>query len=121
MVNKYELELLTPAQRELEEIGRAHLELVGSLSARKITDRIYSSLEKLKMFPDIGISCRDRQLAAAGYRMLICGNYLCFYRKTGNIVFIFHIVDGRTDYPKLLADMEREKTRNQDTENQKSE
>jgi len=37
MDKKYELELLTPAQRELEEIGRVHLEIVGPLSARKIT------------------------------------------------------------------------------------
>jgi plasmid stabilization system protein ParE len=106
MGKKYELELLTPAQCELEEIGRVHLEIVGPLSARKITDRIYSALEKLKTFPDLGIACRDKNLAAAGYRMLICGNYLCFYRKTDNIVFVYHIVDGRTDYPKLLSDME---------------
>jgi plasmid stabilization system protein ParE len=74
------LELLTPAQRELEEIAYAHLELVGPLSARKITDRIYSALEKLRTYPDLGVACRDKQLAAEGYRMLICGNYLCFYR-----------------------------------------
>jgi plasmid stabilization system protein ParE len=107
MDNRYRLELLAPAQRELEEIARAHLELVGPLSARKITDRIYSALEKLRTYPELGIACRDKQLATAGYRMLICGNYLCFYRRIAAIVFICHIVDGRTDYPKLLSDLKR--------------
>jgi hypothetical protein len=47
MDEQYELVLLAPAERELEEIARVHLELVGLLSARKITDRIYSALENL--------------------------------------------------------------------------
>jgi plasmid stabilization system protein ParE len=109
MDKKYKLELLTPAQCELEGIARVHLELSGPLSARKITDRIYTALEKLRTHPNMGIVCRDKQLAMAGYRMLICGNYLCFYRQIGVIVFVCHIVDGRADYPKLLSDLERAK------------
>ena len=104
-MNKYELKLLDSAQRELEEIALVHFALVGPISARKITDSIYASLEKLKTFPELGIVCRDKQLAAAGYRMLICKNYLCFYRKIGIVVFVYHIVDGRSDYPKLLSDL----------------
>ena len=105
MDKKINLEILSTAQRELEEIAYIHLETVGPKSARKITDRIYSSLDKLETFPEPGIVCRDRQLAAAGYRMLICGNYLCFYRLIGNVVFVYHIVDGRSDYPKMLDDL----------------
>jgi len=106
MEEQYRLELLAPAQRELEEIARVHLELVGPLSARKITDRIYAALGKLESYPDLGITCRDKQLSSMGYRMLICGNYLCFYRRIGIIVFVYHIIDGRADYPKLIADLE---------------
>ena len=111
MDEPYKLELLTPAQRELEEIARVHLELVGPASARRITDRIYDALEKLEQYPYLGFVCMDKQLAAAGYRVLICGNYLCFYRLIGIVVFVYHIVDGRADYPKLLAGLE--KTENQ--------
>ena len=104
----YKLELLTPAQIELEEIARVHMELVGPKSAQRITDSIYSSMEKLEIFPELGIVCKDKNLADLGYRTLICGNYLCFYRLIGNYVFIYHIVDGRADYPKLLSDLNRE-------------
>lgn len=45
---KYKLELLRPAQRELEEIALVHMELAGIESARKITDRIFRALEHLR-------------------------------------------------------------------------
>ncbi|MCL2003468.1 MAG: type II toxin-antitoxin system RelE/ParE family toxin [Oscillospiraceae bacterium] len=105
MSAEYKLELLGPAQRELEEIAQSHFELVGPISARNITDRIYAALENLKIHPYIGFACRNRQLAIAGYRTLICGNYLCFYRLLGKTVLVCHIVDGRTDYPKHLTDL----------------
>lgn len=107
MNGKYELILLAPAQRELEEIALVHLELVGPDSARKVIDRIYSALEKLQIHPNLGIACRDRQLASQGFRMLICGHYLCFYRLIADTVFIYHVVDGRSDYPTLLRDMRK--------------
>ena len=106
MENHYKLELLLPAQRELEEIARVHLALVGPVSARRTTDRIYSALKKLETHPNLGVVCRDKQLASAGYRMLVCGNYLCFYRQIGIVVFVYHIVDGRSDYPKLISDLD---------------
>ena len=48
MEKQYKLELLAPAQRELDGIASLHIELVGPASARKITERIYSSLENLE-------------------------------------------------------------------------
>jgi len=111
MEKEYRLEVLTPAQYELEEIARVHAELVGPQSARKNTDNIYSAMEKLEMFPELGVACKDNHLAALGYRMLICGNYLCVYRLIGDIVFVYHIVDGRADYPKLLTDLQKKESR----------
>ena len=99
------LEILTPAQLELEEIAYTHLGLVGPLSARKITNKIYDALDNLKIFPQMGVTCRDKELRKKGYRMLICGNYLCFYRLIENTVFVYHIADGRIDYPKLIFDL----------------
>lgn len=105
MDEKIKLELLAPAQRELEEIALVHLQLVGPVSARKITNRIYTALEKLERHPNLGIACKDKELSLLGFRMLICGNYLCFYRLLADTLFVYHIVDGRADYPKLLGDL----------------
>jgi Plasmid stabilization system protein len=101
----FKLEILAPAQRELEEIALLHLELVGPQSALNVTNRIYDSLEQLQTTPNMGVSCADKPLNLPGYRRLICGNYLCIYRLIGESVFVYHIVDGRRDYPKLVNDL----------------
>ena len=102
---KYKLELLTPAQRELEEIALVHMELVGVESARKITNRIYGALDHLRSHPNMGVMCIDKILHSEGYRMLICGHFLCVYRLLGETVFVYHIVDGRANYTRLLVDL----------------
>ena len=48
---KYELEILFPARNEIKEIASLHLELVGPTSARKITNKIKTSLEHLRLNP----------------------------------------------------------------------
>ena len=102
---KCKLELLTPAQRELEEIARVYLELAGADSARKITDQILDSLERLKTYPLSGSLPRDRWLREAGYRLVISGKYLAVYRLVGNSVFVYHIAHGASDYPTLIKDI----------------
>ena len=102
---KYELKILKPAQLELEEIALIHRELVGVESARKVTDRIYSALEHLQSHPDMGLSCSNKMLQLEDYRMLICDHYLCVYRLLEQTVYVYHIVDGRTNYPRLLEDL----------------
>lgn len=102
---KYELKILKPAQLELEEIALIHMELVGVESARKITDRIYSALKHLQSHANMGVSCSSKMLQLEGYRMLICDHYLCIYQLLEQTVYVYHIVDGRTNYPRLLEDL----------------
>ena len=99
------LQILSPAQQELEEIAAVHCRLAGASSARKITDKIYQTLAHLLKHPKLGLICRDVILKAREYRMLVCGNYLSVYRLIGDIVFVYYIADGRTDYPKLFKDL----------------
>jgi len=100
----YKLGILTPAQRELEEIARVYLELAGADSARKVTDQIFDSLERLKRYPLSGSLPRDRWLREAGYRLVISGKYIAAYRLMGDTVFVYHIAHGATDYPTLLKE-----------------
>jgi plasmid stabilization system protein ParE len=94
-----------PAQRELEEIALVHYKLAGSASARKITDTILTALQRLTRHPGIGVCCEDTLLKLSGYRMLICGQFLCVYRLMGDTVRVYHIADGRSNYPKLMKDL----------------
>ena len=101
----YKLELLTPAQRELEEIAFVYLELAGADSARRITDQILDSLERLRDYPLSGSLPRDRWLREAGYRLIISGKFIAAYRLMGDTVMVYHIAHGASDYPTLLKEI----------------
>ena len=101
----YKLAILTPAQRELEELARVYLELAGADSARRITDQILDSLERLKTYPLSGSLPRDRWLRDAGYRLVISGKFIAVYRRIERTVFVYHIAHGASDYPALLKEI----------------
>ena len=101
-MEEYDVQLLSPAWLDLDAISDYHLLEVGPESARKITDRILTALERLKSYP---LSCPlvpYRELAERGYRMLNCGKYMCIYIFNGSKVYIHHIVAAATNYPALF-------------------
>ena len=98
----FDMRILPPAQYELEEIALLHKTLSGPESARKITDEMFSAMERLTRFPLSAPLIRDVELRRLGYRYVVVKHYLMFYRLIGDTVYVYHIVHGRTDYPTLL-------------------
>lgn len=99
---KLRLEILSPAWKELDKIASYHLLVVGPISARKITDKILDALSRLEEFH---LSCPyapGAELRDADYRMLVCGKYVCIYRLIGEVVCVYHIANGASEYSKLL-------------------
>lgn len=101
-MTKYKVELLSPAWLDLDAIADYHLLTVGFDSARKITDKILTDMERLETFPLACPLVPYTELAEQGYRLLVCGKYICIYRLIGNIVYIYHIVAAATNYPALF-------------------
>ncbi len=101
-MRRYKVELLPAAWTELDEIADLHLQLVGPSSAQKITDKILNSLKNLEDNPYMGSVPKYSLLAEQGFRVLVSGKYLCFYKVGTDIVEVYHIADGRRDYPKLF-------------------
>lgn len=101
-MTKYKLTILTPAQREFEEIARVYLELAGADSARTVTNQVLDSLERLKTFPLSGSLPRDRWLRESGFRFVISGKFIAAYRLIDHTVFVYHIAHGASDYPSLM-------------------
>ncbi len=100
--DKYTINIRPEAWVEIEKIAEKHLSLVGPASAKKVTDQLLNDIEMLASNPYIGKECEELILIPTHYRRLISGNYLCFYRIIGNTIFIYHIVDGRTNYTRLF-------------------
>ncbi len=101
-MNELNLIILDTAQRELEEFAKVRTELVGGKSARKFMKDIYSRIELLKTTPLMGTECDEPPFEGSHFRKLVCKNYLCFYKVMGDTVYIYHVADGRTDYPALF-------------------
>ena len=96
------LQILDPAQGDLENIAQLYLSLAGQESSRKITNRIFNALEQLTRFPLSGSPMRDAELRNLEYRFLVVDKYILIYRYIGNSVIVYHIFDGRSDYPTLF-------------------
>ena len=98
----YKIEILKPAWDDLERIGDLHYSLSGPRSAKKVTDGILDSIATLDTFPYGYPTVPDRKLAEEGYRMVIYKKYLSIYRVIDDTVYVYHIADGRTNYPQIL-------------------
>lgn len=103
MPTKVKLEYLAPAVSDFEEIVKYHITQVGVPSAKKIYTLMETTISKLEAFPLLGQIHPDPLLASQGYRKLVLNHtYVAIYKVIGDTVYIYRIVNGKTDYPKLL-------------------
>lgn len=99
---KYKVELLNPAWVDLDSIADYHLHEVGPDSSRKITDKILTALLRLESFPLSYPLAPYKELAEQGYRVLVCGKYVCIYKLQGSTVYVYHIAASAANYPSLF-------------------
>lgn len=91
------------ALRDLEQIGDYIADNLKNLSAAQNTlDMIQGKIAKLADFPKIGVHLSAYYEDVGGYRYLVCGNYLAFYREVMENVHIDRILYGKRDYISIL-------------------
>jgi plasmid stabilization system protein ParE len=71
-------------------------------AAKRLLETIEAKMAKLERFPELGGIPSDPDLAAAGYRFLVSGNYLIFYTLEPGVVLVHRILHGARDYRELL-------------------
>jgi plasmid stabilization system protein ParE len=101
-VPKYKVGILTPAAKDIERIAEYHLRMVGPQSAEKITDKLLDTIQILEEQPFSGSEHPDEILRKQNFRKLICGDYVCVYKVIEENVFVYRVVHGASDYPKLF-------------------
>ena len=103
MPTKVKLRYLSTASRDFEEIVKYHVTQVGVASARNIYQLMEQTIRKLVDYHLLGQIHPDPVLAAQGYRKLVLDRtYVAVYKLIGDTVFIYRIVNGKNDYPRLL-------------------
>ena len=97
------LEFLKTAWCDLDRIADFYWDKVGAVSAEKIMDQIMDMIKVLSNHPYAGPLHPDVELARREYRKLsLTKTYVAIYKVEGDTVYIYRIVNGVTDYPKLL-------------------
>ena len=103
MPTKGKIEYLPPAVSDMEEIVKYHITNVGVPSARKIYATMENTINKLSDYPLMGQTHPDRLLASQGFRKLVLtSTYVAIYKIIDNTVYIYRVVNGKANYPKLL-------------------
>ena len=93
MQQEYQIKYLRAAMRDLEGIAQLYLGLAGADSAEKFIDEILHTVDLLRTFPYSGALHPDMVLAEREFRKVI---------DSEKTVYIYRIVNGKTDYPQLL-------------------
>lgn len=89
--------------RDLDDIwDYIVLELQNRSAAERVIDRIMDAVDQLKNFAEMGTPLSSIADVGTGYRFLVSGNYMVFYRVQGNDVYIDRVLYGRSDYMSVL-------------------
>lgn len=72
--------------------------------ALRYLDKIEEAINRLQEFPNSGSIPRYSILKKQGYRVVILGSHLVFYKvdKDNKVVIVYAIVDGRMEYKNLI-------------------
>jgi toxin ParE1/3/4 len=93
--------LLGLAEQDLAEIYE-YIAADNTTAAERLLTRIEKELNALAKQPLLGRIPRDPDIAKLGYRYLVIGNYLAFYRVEPSVVLVYRIVHGARDYADIL-------------------
>jgi toxin ParE1/3/4 len=98
---RFTIRLLGPAEQDLSEIYE-YIAADSTTAADRTLARIEKDLNTLARQPLLGRIPRDNDISRLGYRYLIIGDYLAFYRVEGAVLFVYGIIHGFRDYSEFL-------------------
>lgn len=95
------------ARTDLAEI-RSYIRevLKNPIAANRIAAGILESCSRLKEQPQMGAALSEKTGRETELRYLICGKHLAFYRIEEDTISVIRILDGRTQYMRVLFQQE---------------
>ena len=93
--------ILRRAQIDLDEIAHYHRREAPA-AADRIVDQLLDAMEGLAATPPSRALVRDERLRALGFRVLVVGLYLVFYKASGSEVRVYRVLHGKREYRGLL-------------------
>lgn len=99
---KYKIEFLQSAIDDLEEIV-LYIAKDSPKSAMEFHDKVIESALRLEEFPNLGRLVPDKKLKESGFRLIVIGKYLLFYKIYGEEINILRVLRGDRNYPVLFS------------------
>jgi plasmid stabilization system protein ParE len=93
--------LLALAEQDLAEIHE-YIAVDNPPAAERLLTRIETGLRALVTQPLLGRIPRDPDIERLGYRYLIIGDYLAFYRLEGSVVLVHRVLHGARNYSDII-------------------
>lgn len=91
------------ALNDLDEIWTYISEnLCNPIAAQNTIDGIFSAVDMLSDQPEMGTPLYFLSGLNSGYRYVIHGNYMAFYRTNRTNVYIDRVLYGKSDYMRVL-------------------
>ncbi len=98
-----ELHYSPTALNDLDEIWTyISQNLCNPIAAQNTIDGIMDAVEMLSNQPEMGTPLYFLSGLNSGYRYVIYGNYMAFYRTNRTDVYIDRILYGKSDYMRVL-------------------
>lgn len=98
---KFKIRLNPTVISDVQEI-KTYISEDNPVAAEKIVNAIYSKIEDLADFPEIGTSLSSKINIRTEYRFLVCGVYLIFYKVEGEFVSVYRVLNGGRNYLSIL-------------------
>ena len=98
---EYKIRINPLAITDIQEI-KVYIAEDNPAAAVETGNAIYSVIENLAFFPQMGVPLHSRINLRTDYRYLVCGKYLIFYKIEGEFVSIYRILNGMRDYLSIL-------------------
>jgi len=88
---------------DIEQIGDyIEREYLNPVAAYNTVAKIQDSIDHLTVFPLMGVALSTTLNIITDYRLLVCGEYLAFYRTDEEVVYIDRVLHGKRDYLAIL-------------------
>jgi len=98
---KFKIRINPMAIDDVREI-KDHIAGDNPGAAIKISNAIYTGIERLADFPEMGVSLSAKINVKTNYRFLVCGVYLIFYKIEGEFVSVYRVLNGMRNYLPIL-------------------
>ena len=98
---KFKVRINPVAISDAQEI-KAYIAEDNLEAAARMGAAIYSKIEKLADFHEMGASLSSKINIKTDYRFLAYGVYLIFYKIEGEFVSIYRVLNGMRDYLSIL-------------------